>query len=174
MEQKVFECKDCIRRIKRKLEDNGYNILKVDDNILCKTPKVLTQNNTEVITYASSRTVTGTTCPVNMNGCIHPNKTSCTYTGNCTVDSSKCPIHGNNNNNNSDNSGSSSNTGNNTSGINNNSECLFRIMPTDIYNGVFLHAIILRGEHCDLKMTFIYDEDNTVKDVIDVINFLVG
>lgn len=174
MEQNVVECKDCIRRIKKKLEDTGYNIIVINDDILCKTPKKSTQVTTggTLATYTSSRALSGTTCPLNTAGCIHSNGKSCTHSGACHVDSSKCPIHGNNNNSNS-NTGNNSNSNEGTlEAISSYSDFLFRIRPTDIYNGIFLHAIILHGEHCDLKMTFSYDTDK-VNDIINVINFLV-
>ena len=35
-EQNVMECKECIKKLKKKLEDNGFNILCVNDDILIK------------------------------------------------------------------------------------------------------------------------------------------
>lgn len=171
-EQDKLQCQECIKKLKKKLEENGFNILKVNDDILIKTPKRTVMinsmnynnynNDTTAIAVATNR------CPVNSNGCINVSNNTCTYPGtDCGVDKHNCPIcNGSLNNGNGD----SSNTDSNSS--NNNSVCLFRIRPTDIYNGIFLHAVTLYGDECDLKMTFGYDT-TAVNQIISVLNFLV-
>ena len=157
MEQNIAKCKECIKKLKKKFEENRFNILKVNDNILLKisTDSLNTSINTSVSNVNKI-------CPINPAGCIHDNH-SCTHSGNCHIDHSKCPICGNNN-------------GNNTSGIPSDIQkerlSLFRIRPTDTYNGIFLHAIILYGEECDLKMTFGYD-DESISQIIETIKFLI-
>ena len=161
-EQNVLECKECIKKLQKKLEENGFNILVINDDILVKTPRKLT---------LTTRTATSTTicntkysCPYNCSGFIDCGDKSCTCSGNCNVDHSKCPVC-----NGSVNEGNSSNSNNTSS---DNGTCLFRIRPTDIYNGIFLHAITLHNEECDLKMTFGYDL-NAVTQIINVLNFLI-
>ena len=169
-EQNVCECKECIKKLKKKLEENGFNILVVNDDILIKTPKKL---SVKLLSYNSdSATAVGLPkqkCPVNGGGYIDHTNCTCTYMGNnCGVDKHNCPIC-NGTINNSGNSSNSSN--NNTDTSNSNSISLFRIRPTDIYNGIFLHAVTLYGEECDLKMTFGYDL-KAINQILSVLNFL--
>lgn len=152
-EQDKLQCKECIKKLKKKLEENGFNILKVNDDILIKTSRRSVLNRSvSVATRAHS-------CPVNAAGSI--TNGSCTCSGNCTIESKNCPV-----------CNGTANSGNNTSDSNNNSVCLFRIRPTDIYNGIFLHAITLYNEECDLKMTFGYDTE-AINQIMAVLNFLV-
>ena len=159
MVQQITKCKDSIKKIKKLLDDNGYNVLHVDDNILCKTPRKYVLNK---------GIINSTSCKLLISYGGNQSKlcgyTTCPYTA-CSIPKEDCPLF----------KGSGSNEGSsNTSNIAYNSDdCLFRIMPTDIYNGIFLHVIFLHGEHCDLKMTFDIDNDS-LKDIVNVINFLVG
>ena len=144
----------------------------VNDDILCKTPRksTLTTNyeyNSSSTIGVSTSAVEGYTCPMNAAGHINKHKCSCTHSGTCTVHHNNCPIQ-----NGSINNDSSSNSGSGNAAYSGN-DCLFRIMPTDIYNGIFLHAIIIHGEHCDLKMTIEYN-DKCANEIVNIINFLVG
>ena len=150
-EQNVMECKECIKKLKKKLEDNGFNILCVNDDILIKTPRRSTLNTAAVATKYS--------CPVNSAGSIMYG--SCTCSGNCTIESKNCPV-----------CNGTANSGNSNFINASNGNSLFRIRPTDIYNGIFLHAITLYSEECDLKMTFGYDSV-AVTQIINVLNFLI-
>lgn len=192
MEQNTLKCKDTVRKINDKLVALGYNILYNSNysNILCKTSDVtaesiaaLNKNNGStsddaqvyIIRKKCSMLQTGT-CSSTITG------GTCMQTG-CKLPSVHCPMYNGNNN-----SNIGTNTGNNT-GSSNDSEVegditteellealtvgnyLIRIRPTDTYNGVFLHAIMLHNETCDLKMTFDYG-DKAVQEVVDTVIFL--
>lgn len=161
MEQNIQQCKECIKKIKKALDESGYNCIKTGDNILCKTPRrstITTVNKVPLLMDKSSSAAT-CICPLNAAGTIDKNN-NCTCSGVCNVPQSSCPVC----------SGSSNGTGNTYYG---SADHLYRIMPTDIYNGIFLHVILLQGEHVDLKMTFGYDKD-AIQELINTINFLVG
>lgn len=158
-EQNVMECKECIKKLKKKLEDNGFNILCVNDDILIKTPRRSVLSRTNSLTTSSCKI--REKCPHNAAGAIDTTNKTCTCSGNCNIEQSKCPVYN-----------GSLNNGNSSNSNNSNSVCLFRIRPTDIYNGIFLHAITLYNEECDLKMTFGYDSV-AINQIISVLNFLV-
>ena len=164
MVQQITKCKDSIKKIKKLLDDNGYNVLHVDDNILCKTPRksILNRGVTNLSTTNATSCKLLISCGGNQSKLCGYN--TCPYTG-CSIPKKDCPLF----NGFGGNEGSSDTP--NTAY--NSDDCLFRIMPTDIYNGIFLHVIFLHGEHCDLKMTFDIDSDS-LKDIVNVINFLVG
>ena len=164
-EANVCECRECIKKLKKKLEENGFNILKVNEDILIKTPKrrVSLDNQADICTAIAANY--HKKCPVG-HGSIDVMNNTCTYVGSdgCGVDRHNCPIC------NGMNSGNSSNSNNTSS--DNNSISVFRIRPTDIYNGIFLHAVTLYGDEFDLKMTFGYDT-TAINQIISVLNFLV-
>lgn len=190
MEQNILKCKDTIKKINDKLSTLGYNILynKTCDNILCKTSDVTAEsisalnnknNNSSdaqvyIIRKNCSKLLTGT-CTSTITG------GTCMQTG-CKLPSVHCPMY--NGNNNSNQGGSTTTPDNNENNdvdndITNaellealaNDNYLIRILPTDIHNGVFLHAIMLHNETCDFKMTFEYG-DKAVTEVVDTVIFL--
>lgn len=170
MELNVMKCQDFMDKIKKSLQDSGYNILKVNNNVLCKTPRTSVNKykysngtNLPCLTDATSSSARKYQCPKNTSGCIDESFTNCTCSGACNIVPGDCPLH----------NGSSNNNSNTNLGSYGKSDCLFRIMPTDIYNGIFLHAIFLHGEHTDLKMTFGYEHEDIMK-IVETINFLVG
>ena len=180
MKSNIFECSNAMNKIKKKLEVGGYNIINVDtynslssiSNILIKPTKpvkyaVSTARSSSDIatsTASSSQKV----CPFNAAATIDMVRCSCTYTGECKVNHTNCPLM------NGSISGGGNTSSRNTATTNATSgDFLVRIAPTDIHNGIFLHVIILHGEHCDLKMTFGYDS-NGIKNLLETIKFLIG
>lgn len=193
MEQNIHKCSETVRKVNDKLIDLGYNILynSTYDNILCKTSDVtaesiaeLNKNNSDndeaqvyIIRKKCSMLNTGTCTSTIAGG-------TCIQTG-CKLPSTHCPMYNQNQNTGNNTAGNGNNTGNNStnsSGENNDNEdglldtlhCnnyLIRIRPTDTYNGIFLHAIMLNNETCDLKMTFDYGSQG-VRDVVDTVIFL--
>lgn len=156
-------CEESIKKIEKRLNESGYKIITTNYNILCKTPRtgktvskklVYPNNNTAV-------TVVTKACPCNSEGSINEYNHSCTTSGSCTVPKNDCPLMN-----------GTLNSGTNINSYN-KSDCLFRIKPSDTYNGIQLHAVILHGETCELKMLFNYNSDG-IKELVDVINFLVG
>ena len=159
MEQNKPKCLDCMEKIKKKLEDNKFDILMTSnrENILCKVSEDWTDNTKPAVvktvnTASSCPHTLSTKCPYST--CMHPNTT--------------CPHH------NTENGTTNDSNGNNgiVSELSSIGGCtLFRIFPNDIYSGLFLHVIILHGEVCDLKMSFEYNE-NGIADIINIIKFL--
>lgn len=157
MDQNKSECLRCMEQIKRRLDNLGLSTIMTSnkENILCKSTGEESLNSTKSI----STTNLASKCPsMTVDGkCPH---TSCKYPN------ASCHIH---------------NTGN-MSGSNDTTllpsvleTCgcsLFRIMPTDIHSGIFLHVIKLHGEMCELKMTFDYT-DTGVTELVNIIKFLV-
>lgn len=162
------KCIDSIKNIKKQLVLNGYNVFAIDEeNILCKTPKRVNtvSNNTITGSTTTAVAVTGNCCPYNPSGSIKNNV--CTCNGNCNVSPSDCPIfNGNGSSNNNSSSDTNSGTTDSTA-IN-----LFRIKTGDTYFGINVHAVILRGETCELKLSFGYERDE-VQHIVDAINYLV-
>lgn len=150
MENKKL-CLDTMRRIEDKLKEAGYNIKILKNakytDILCKGYR------SNIISSKSLRSTYN--CALSRTNCNISADSDCPYQNGCT-DIGNCPLHNNNANNNSSNK--------------NGSDSLFRIRPTDTYNGIFLHAIKLNGETCDLKITF---NPDTVDEVIETINYLI-
>lgn len=151
MEPNKKQCLDSMRKIEDKLKESGFSIKVLKNSrysdILCKGTKY------KVISSRSLRSVYN--CSLSRANCNITADSDCPYQNGC-ADIANCPLHNMNNNN-----SSSTNTG---------SDCLFRIRPTDTYNGIFLHAIKLNGEICDLKITF---ESDTVEEIIDIISYLI-
>ena len=164
MDPNRISCEESIKKIEKKLNEYGYKIITTNHNILCKTPRT-GKSVSKKLVYPSDNTtaVTAVTrvCPCNSGGSINEYNHSCTYAGSCTVTKNDCPLYN-----------GSLNSETNISSYN-KSDCLFRIKPSDTYNGIQLHAVILHGETCELKMLFNYNTDG-IKELVDVINFLVG
>lgn len=162
MEPKRQECFKCMDKIKKKLDGLGLsNIMTSDkENILCK---VYGGDNTNINTAAATADTYSGKCP-------YSNFSSCPYTS-CRYPNSTCHHHSAENENNS-NSNNDSTLSDNLKVFEIYSDSLFRIMPTDIYTGIFLHVIKFHGETCELKMTFEYT-DNGVEDIINTIKFLI-
>ena len=150
MEPNKKQCLDSMRKIEDKLKESGFNIKVLKNSrysdILCKGTK------NKVISSRSLRSVYN--CSLSRSNCNITIDSDCPYQSGCT-DIQNCPLH---------------NTNNNSSSISGSSDCLFRIRPTDTYNGIFLHAIKLNGETCDLKITF---NSNTVEEIVETINYLI-
>ena len=164
------KCIDCLKNIKKLLINNGYKVFEIDDeNILCRTPKnALSRTQVTSSNYNTSLvSISGIICPANSQGVIDKDTKTCTCSS-CSIHQSNCPLgdicNGSNN------SSSDNNTSNNTSG--NNSDNLFRVKVSDNYFGINVHAIILRGEMCELKMSFDFNKES-VQHVVDVIEFLI-
>lgn len=166
MNQNKMKCIQAMDKIKRNLDNFGFSNIMTNDkmNILCKVPGDYSSNN-KVSGATSISTSIVTTCPHSLK------ETGCPYTV-CKYPNSTCHFHSNTGNDSSaDNSDSSVSEGLlEVSGIYYSS--LFRIFPTDIHDGLFLHVIKLHGETCDLKMTFSY-EDTAIVEIINIIKFLV-
>ena len=170
MNQDKAKCLDCMDKIKRGLDAFGFRCMMTSnkETILCKVYGDEPYNTGTNTVVSSSYTVatTPTTCPVSMNS-----TGTCPYTA-CKYPNATCHLHGSNDND----SSSADNNDNEIAGkletIGKFSGCLFRIMPNDIYTGLFLHAIKLHGETCDLKMSFEYNE-NSIVEIINIIKFLV-
>ena len=174
-ESDKLKCIACMDKIKRKLDNLGLQYIMTSDkeNILCKVYGDVSFNNGGNETGNSNISGGTTQLPSHIHVCPHSlNQSNCPYTA-CKYPNMKCYCH---------NAADLGNNSNNTESDNNSSNtespakftgCLFRIMPTDIYNGIFLHAIKLHGETCDLKMTFNFD-DNAATELIEVLKFLIA
>lgn len=167
------ECVKFIDLLHKSLSKYGYQVLLVGEDILCKTPRIKNttdlNNNTNNIADTSNNKL----CPVNTSGIINTQNHTCTCY-NCEVSPSDCPLKSDSSlNENKPSSGDQNNNSNsNTSTVSRKPlRSLFRIRPSDNYNSIFLHAITLRGEESDLKMSFEYN-NNQISKVIEVINFL--
>ena len=166
-----MKCLACMDKIQTKLGNLGLSFFMTSDreNILCKTYGDISFDNGS--SNGSSNNGNGTTTlPSHVHVCPHSlNHTNCPYTA-CKYPNMKCHIH---------NAAQLGNTSNDTEGETSNvtsakfTGCLFRIMPTDIYNGIFLHVIKLHGETCDLKMTFSFG-DNGATELVEIIKFLIA
>ena len=145
MEQNKAKCLDCMEKIKRRLDETGFSTFMTPDkeNVLCKVSANGLANTTKLV-YSNTNT-SNTTCP-------HVTATSCPHTA-CKYPNVKCSHHNHINSDNND----YNNTLESTVSIGDNS--VFRIMPNDIYTGLFLHVIKLHGEICELKMSFEYNEN---------------
>lgn len=158
-DQDKLKCLACIDKISTKLGNLGLSFFMTSDrkNILCKTYGTVSFDG--IVNNESSNTG-ATTCP-------HSTSSSCPHTV-CKYPKASCHYH------------NAHNIGNNSNNTDDDTNklpdkftgCLFRITPTDIYNGIFLHAIKLHGETCDLKMTFNYDEAGATE-LVNIIKFLV-
>lgn len=167
-ESDKLKCLACMDKIKRKLDSLGLNYIMTSDreNILCKVYGDVSFGN-----GGNDSTNNGngaTQLPSHVHVCPHSlNHTNCPYTA-CKYPNMKCHIH---------NATQLGNTSSDIEGETSNETSakftgsLFRIMPTDIYNGIFLHAIKLHGETCDLKMTFSYNKDD---EIVRVLKFLIA
>lgn len=182
------KCSDTIRKVHDKLEIFGYNMLYHSkyDNILCKTSDVTAESVEEILDNNSddeksavyiirkkcSMVQTGN-CSATISNSI------CSHTG-CKLPSKHCPMYnqntgniggGNNSNTSGDNSSKDESSISNSELLEALYNYLIRIRPTDTYNGIFLHAIMLNNETCDLKMTFNYGDD-AVQEIVDTVIFL--
>ena len=166
MNQNKQECIKYMDKVKKQLDSLGLSTIMTSnkENILCKVPGDYKNSNTGTALNTSYSIA---------NTCPHAaTSNACPYTV-CKYPNAACHHH--NNGNMSD--GSTSNTDNSNNCVLSGtletySGSLFRIMPNDIYSGLFLHAIKLHGETCDLKMSFDYSDD-AVKELVNVIKFLV-
>lgn len=154
----------CMDKIAKKLDNLELQYIMTSDreNILCKTYSSVSFNDNAVNGGTTNTPSTSTTCPHSSSGtCPHPV---------CKYPKAQCQYH-------------MAKQMGNTYGVTEEvdasitlstklPECLFRITPTDIYNGIFLHVIKLHGEKCDLKMTFSYG-DNGASELVNIIKFLV-
>lgn len=171
MDQNKMKCIQCMDKIKRNLDKLGYSNIMTSDkmNILCKVnPDDLDKNNSNIKGSTSSS--------FGIPTCQHANTGKCPYTV-CKYPNATCNYHHHNNiGNNGDSTTEGNPNSDSLSGLlevsNTYHESLFRLMPNDIDTGIFLHAIKLHGETCDLKMTFGYD-DIDITEIIRVIKFLV-
>lgn len=156
-------CLAGLKEVKEKLQNN-YDVILIDEKTLLvkPNPNTMIKINTSV---PSSNTLpatgTITVCPMNSNASISGNTCSC-HSECSSTSSHMCPLNKNNGNNNMANIIKPFSKG----------ECLFRLSPTDTYNGIFLHAIIIHNESTDLKMTFGYDDKGVIQ-MVETINFLV-
>lgn len=163
MEQNVLKCQECIKRLKRKLDKLGYASIVSDNNILVKASK-------SSLAYASKN---GKGIKISMlatsnckcRGSVIDESIGCPYKASCNVEENDCPLNNKNCN-------CTPVGGNNSNKFTGDYDCLFRIRPSDIQNGITLYAIILHGESCELKMLFDYDI-NGENEIIDTLQFLV-
>lgn len=159
MDQNVKECTESIKRIKRNLEELGIDYIINENDILCKLSKF--SLNKKILKLNTSNT----NCKC--NGSIIDTSKECPYKVGCNVSISECPLHIHKCN--CSNNSTNVSTGNYS---NIDYDCLFRIKPSDIQNGITLYAIMLHGETCELKMLF-KPNKNGEKELIDTILFLV-
>ena len=152
-------------KIKKKLNNLGLNCIMTSDreNILCKSYGDASFDN-----VSNSSTNNSTTLPSHNYVCPDSiGHSHCPHTV-CKYPKAQCHMHS---------AYQIGNESNNPEGDTSNklsekfTGCLFRIMPTDIYNGIFLHTIKLHGETCDLKMTFSYDD---IDELVEVLKFLIS
>lgn len=169
-ESDKLKCLACMDKIKKQLDYLGLNYIMTSDkeNILCKVYGDVSFGNSG--SNGSNTSEGTTTLPSHIHVCPDSlNRTHCPHTA-CIYPKAQCHLHS---------APQIGNESNNTEGETTNkvsakfTGCLFRIMPTDIYNGIFLHAIKLHGETCDLKMTFDFD-DNGAIEVVNVLKFLIA
>ena len=149
-DQNKPKCIASMDKIKRKLDVLGVNsiITRDKENILCKFDSSWKLSNNDI-----------KSCPA-----VTSNASCCSHST-CTLPI-QCELHRNNgNNSNDENTTTESNTIS-------SDDSLFRIVPTDIYDGLFLHVIKLHGEVCELKMSFDYSDEG-ITELIDVLLFLV-
>ena len=159
----INKCRECMNKIRRRLEELGINFIMTTannrDTILCKFSSSTDNSNSVKVTTVGTSLVSS--CPY-MNS-----NSSCPYTA-CKYPGVNCHKHNANTNN-----GGNIDSDNNGSGALEAimvPRCsLFRIMPNDTNTGIFLHAIKLHGEVCDLKMSFEYTDPT---EIINVIKFL--
>lgn len=160
MEQNVKACLESISRIKKTLDEIGIDNIKVDNGLLVKiSQSSFNKNRLVKLTSAISIKCSclGTTMDISKE---------CPYKSTCNVPTVECPLYKCRC---SSTSGSGSSS---ASGINSGYDCLFRIKPSDIQNGINLYAIILHGESCELKLLF-HPSKQGEQDLIDTMNFLV-
>jgi hypothetical protein len=158
------ECQSIIEKLKTRLQDN-YDVIYIKNSL---DLLVKTNPNTKIpvgVVAPTTNTLpsTGTinVCPMNTNASITNNTCSC-HSECASSSSMMCPLNKNNNTSNDTNFTKPYSKG----------ECLVRFMPTDVYNAIFMHVIILHGEHTDLKMRFDITEQGVVQ-MIETLNFLV-
>lgn len=169
MNQNKHECIKYMDKIKKQLDSFGFDsiITSNKENILCKVPGDFKATNNSTAIVKTTGVGLTTTCP-------HTASSACPYTA-CRYPNATCHHHNHN----------IGNVGNNNNGNNSNNDndgaleaigvcscSLFRIMPTDIHNGLFLHVIKLHGETCELKMTFECSDDGATE-LVNVLKFLV-
>lgn len=164
-QENYYKCLNALKDIKSKLEIN-YSTLMVNNDILCKThDKNVVATASLPRDYNSKWNIT--VCPV-ASGTINKTTCSCTHTGTCETPKNECPVC----------NGTIPKPTPDTNIVpvgkpsSKKGECLFRIMPTDIHNGIALHAIILHGMTVDLKMIFEYTNEGVIQ-LVNTINFLV-
>lgn len=176
LEQNVKECIETIKKIKKKLEQNNVQYIIVKNDILCKFTngsKILNVNlinkssisNNSNIKYCRLKDNTTTA----KNNCT--TYQDCPYNSNCYVSPSDCPLYGNNSNTGNPGSGETEDSGNTNNYV--SGDYLFRIRPSDTYNGIVVHGIMIKGEHSDFKMLFDYG-DNAPQEIYDVLRFIVS
>ena len=167
MEQNVRECEECIKRIKKKLDELGYTTIMFGNNILCKSSKLSLSAFNRKKTLASTTVTSTSNCRCKYNPTVDYTK-GCQFQNTCKVDFSNCPLH------------CVGGTGSSGSGSGNTSDdtdyygdydCLFRIKPSDIQNGLNLYAILIHNELCELKMLFEHNRTGE-QDLINTIKFL--
>lgn len=160
MDQNVLKCQECMNRIKKKLDELGYSNIMYQNNILVKAPRLSHASKIGGGIKISQSATSECKC----RGSIISDTIGCPYRNTCNVDKNDCPL----NNKDCNCEFPSDNNNKFTSGY----DCLFRVRPSDIQNGITLHAIILHGETCELKMLF-EPNINGENEIIKTIQFLV-
>lgn len=157
MEQNVRQCEECIKRIKKKLDELGFVSIMCNNNILVKASKSSISN---AIKNGGSSVTSNCKCKYNASVDL---TSGCNVQATCTVAKTNCPLC----------NGSLSGSTNTSNGSYlGDYDSLFRIRPSDIQNGLTLSAIMLHGETCELKILFNHDREGE-KMLIDTLIFLV-
>ena len=160
MEQNVQACNESMLRIKKKLDELGIDNIDVDNGLLVKTSSSYTGN-----TGSSGNLGSNPNCKCVQNNTTIDVTKECPYKNSCNIQVTECPLH----------KARCSGSGN-TYGyglkIPSKYNCLFRIKPSDIQNGINLYAVILHDESCELKLLFAPSVQGE-KDLIETLKFLI-
>lgn len=161
MEQKVKECTESIKRLKKRFDELGLDNIYADNGIIVKASQSSFNKNRIVKLPATSPASSSCKCI----GSTMDISKECPYKSNCNIPTVECPLHK---------CRCNINSGSGSSGtiISNGYDCLFRIRPSDIQNGINLYVVMLHGEICDLKLLFKIGKAGE-QEIIDTLLFLL-
>lgn len=159
MEQNVKACNESILRIKKKLDELGIDNINVDNGLLVKTSSLSSY------TGSLGNLASNPNCKCVQNNITVDITKECPYKNSCNVVSTECPLH-------KARCSGSGNVSGNGSKLSSKYNCLFRIKPSDIQNGINLYAVILHDESCELKLLFSPSIQGE-KDLIETLKFLI-
>ena len=165
MNSNKAKCIEVLNTLKTRLSNN-YDVIMTDEDLLCKTGKIIKPIiNTNTNNNLNTAYPTVKICPIDNKAIIDWGTCNCNCHSTCnSANTTNCPLNKVNK--------QPTSIHPVPNKLNKSNECLFRLRPTDINNGIAMHVIILHGEVCELKMTFEAGEKGAVQ-IVEVINFLV-